>query len=62
MFTITADKVEEYFKKMSAIADESNGDPEAAHIRADGLLCEILKDIGLTDVVSEFLRVQKWYA
>lgn len=53
---------EEYIAKMSAIADESKDDPEAAHIEADGLLCEILKNIGLSDVVREFYRVHKWYA
>lgn len=62
MFIIKADKVEEYVAKMSAIADESKDDPEVAHCKADDLLCEILEDLDLSDVVSEFLRVHKWYA
>lgn len=53
---------EEYVARMSAIADESKDDPETAHCKADDLLCEILEDMDLSDVVSEFLRVHKWYA
>ncbi len=37
-------------------------DIELAHMRADEILCEILKLYGLSDVVDEWRKVAKWYA
>jgi hypothetical protein len=39
-----------------------NADIEAAHSAADGVLCELLRSLGYDDVVSEWLKVEKWYA
>ncbi len=41
---------------------QSNGDIENAHIIADKILCDLLKDLGYSDVVLEWKNVEKWYA
>lgn len=38
------------------------GDPEAAHSKADDVLCNLLKELGFNDVVTEYAKVEKWYA
>ena len=55
-------KKAKYITEMSMIADESRGHTESAHIKADELLCTILKDIGLSEVAEEFDRCEKWYS
>ena len=40
----------------------SLGDPEAEHVRADELLCELLKQLGYEKTVTAFEKVFKWYA
>lgn len=40
----------------------SGGDVEMDHIRADDVLCEILKALGYEDVVIEYDAINKWYA
>ena len=37
-------------------------DIELAHMRADGILCEIITLCGLSYVVDEWRKVAKWYA
>jgi len=37
-------------------------DIEEAHIEADKILCKILEELGLTEVVDEYKKVPKWYA
>ncbi len=41
---------------------QSNGDIESAHVTADKILCDLLKDLGYGDVVLEWESVEKWYA
>lgn len=41
---------------------EQNYDTEAAHAIADAILCELLISLGHQDVVSEYNKVEKWYA
>lgn len=42
--------------------EQNNGDTEAAHSNADGVLCELLKALGYADVVEEYEKVDKWFA
>jgi hypothetical protein len=42
--------------------EQKNGDTEMAHHNADGVLCELLKALGYSDVVEEWAKVEKWYA
>ena len=37
-------------------------DPEAAHSDADDILCDLLVDLGFSEVVEAFHAVPKWYA
>lgn len=55
-------KKAKYITEMSAIADYADKDQELAHINADGLLLEILREIGLSEVAEEFDRFDKWYS
>ena len=40
----------------------NSGDPETDHVRADGLLCDILEQIGEDEIVKAFQAGKKWYA
>lgn len=37
-------------------------DVESAHGEADDILCEILDDLGLSDIVALYKSIEKWYA
>ena len=41
---------------------QANGDQEAAHNDADNALCVLLISLGYEDVVTEYNKVEKWYA
>jgi len=38
------------------------GDTESEHWQADEVLCRVLKSLGETEIVEEWLKVEKWYA
>jgi hypothetical protein len=42
--------------------EQTNWDTENAHCEADDLLCELLNEIGLQEVVEEYIKIGKWYA
>ena len=39
-----------------------NGDTESAHGAADHILCQLLVELGLEDIVDEYDKINKWYA
>ncbi len=41
---------------------QKNGDTEGAHGMADDALCDLLINLGYSDVVTEYNKVDKWYA
>jgi hypothetical protein len=41
---------------------ECRGDTEIGHIDADWLLCDLLVQLGYSEVVEEFKKLTKWYA
>jgi len=41
---------------------QQNLDIEMAHSDADDLLCELLRELGCSDVVEAWDEVPKWYA
>lgn len=43
-------------------AEQSNQDTEAAHSRADDVLCEVLDYLGCQHLVAEWRKVPKWYS
>ena len=42
--------------------EQQNFDTEAAHAKADDILCELLISLGYQDVVAEYNKANKWYA
>ena len=41
---------------------QEDDDTEIVHLRADEILCELLRAAGFADVVAEYEKVDKWYA
>jgi len=57
----------EAVNKLAAIIERQansrmQGDQEADHVEADGILCELLHSLGYKDVVEQFDKIKKWYA
>lgn len=42
--------------------EQQSGDTEDAHLNADDILCKLLKKLGFSNVVDEYIKVDKWYA
>lgn len=49
-----------YIKRLRVL--QTNPDKEEVHVNADKILCEILLQLGYSDVVSEYEKIDKWYA
>lgn len=52
--------IEKYMERM--IDAVNNGDTEAAHGDADGILCELLSELGYGELIGLYSKVDKWYA
>jgi hypothetical protein len=52
----------EAIRELNELAATGEGDIEAAHGNADGILCELLTELGYADVVEAWNKVPKWYA
>lgn len=50
----------EFAKKMSYLAESD--DPEADHIKADELMCQLLTSLGYGEGVKIFREMYKWYS
>ena len=50
-----------YVGILTAIAIDG-GDHEINHLKADDVLCELLKELGLGEVAEAFDDIEKWYA
>ena len=44
------------------LEEVKSGDTEHAHCEGDGILCELLTELGYADVVEVYMKVPKWYA
>ncbi len=51
---------EEAIEKLKA--EQGNNELEGAHIKADEVLCELLKSLGMSDVVEEYEKIEKYFA
>jgi hypothetical protein len=53
-------------KKKAALAKlkeaQATDDRERAHRDADEVLCDLLKALGMADIVAEYDKIAKWYA
>ena len=61
MKTLTKKKIKEYEDKMTDLSYLSAHDTSQAHIKADELLEELLKELGLTNLAKIYNKVEKWY-
>ena len=50
---------EKYSKKLQTC---NTGDLEQDHYRADEILCELLREIGLNKIENTYQEIEKWYA
>ena len=53
---------EPYLEQMMAEVERSHSDEEVAHSMADGILCDLLTELGYERLVKAFGDVWKWYA
>ena len=53
---------EEFEQKMRAIRDDEDGSTETDHVKADGLMCDLLRALGYGEGVKVFVDMTKWYA
>jgi hypothetical protein len=53
------DLEKKYIKKIKKIEDE---DQETAHVEADRILCQLLKELGFKKLVKKYQDIPKWYA
>lgn len=51
----------DFTQRMKAIADPQE-DPESAHIKADDLMVELLRDLGYDEAMDAYESMTKWYA
>ena len=42
--------------------EQRNEDIEVAHANADTILCNLLIELNYKDVVSEYRKIDKWFA
>ena len=49
-------------REMDEAIETSKADAEIGHGMADGILCNMLIDLGYQDVVSKYYEVSKYYA
>lgn len=50
----------EAIEKLKELQDDY--DTETAHIKADCILCELLRSLGFDQIVDEYEKIDKWYA
>ena len=49
-----------YVKELRALQNDS--DTEKVHAVVDGILCELLRDLGYGEVVDAYEQLDMWYA
>lgn len=52
---------EEFLEQMKKISESEDYDTEVSHIKADNLLCEVLKGLGYAEGAEIFEAMHKWY-
>lgn len=61
---MTKDKIKKIEQKyLERFRKETvEGDPEGNHWSADCILCDLLDELGCTEITAEFNALKKWYA
>ena len=57
---VTGKGIQAYIDRIKEL--QGSGDTEYQHRDADDILCEVLYQIGLHELVREYKKVDKWYA
>ena len=52
--------IEEIIARLKEL--QQDDDMERAHIQADWIICDLLEDLGYTEVINEYAEISKWYA
>ncbi len=55
---------EEFARRMKTLDDDSdkNWDEERSHIKADALMCEVLRHLGYSEGVAVFELMRRYYS
>jgi len=53
------ERIKKYVEKFNWL---SGYDKEEDHVKADDILCVLLRELGYDKVVDEFNKLEKWYA
>ena len=53
-------EAEQAIKTLEGLKD--SWDTESAHMSADEVLCDLLRDLGFHEVIDAYYKVDKWYA
>jgi len=56
------DKLKKYYTNKMKEIYAGEYDTEEAHLDADGLMCDLLKELGFNEMVKIFEDTAKWYA
>ena len=52
--------IEEIIAKLKEL--QQDDDIDGAHVQADWIICNLLEDLGYTEVIKEYDKISKWYA
>lgn len=52
----------EYLRRLKEAKDLEDYDTEKAHIDADNVLCDLLHNLGYTEIVEKYAEIYKWHA
>ena len=53
-------EIEEIIARLKEL--QQDDDIEGAHMQADWIICNLLDDLGYTEVTKEYGKISKWYA
>ena len=56
------EKLNEKYLNMMKQWEFNEYDKEESHIKADYILCKLLKELGYTELVNTYNNVPKWYS
>ncbi len=59
---VIEDLKKEYLVKIKQKQEKYDCDREARHVEEDGMLCELLIKLDFKEVVSQYVKTEKWYA
>jgi hypothetical protein len=52
----------QFTETMQKLKEQYGGDTETFHVTADGLLCELLRELGYHEGIAIYEAEDRWYA